>query len=47
MQDHGAGDGDALALAAGELVREAVARRGIEAHLLQRLRRAAVRARRG
>ena len=36
LQHHGAGDGDALALAAGELVRIAVLRGGIEADLLQR-----------
>ena len=30
LQDHGAGNGDALALAAGELVRKAMARRRIE-----------------
>ena len=36
LEDHGAGDGDALALAAGELVRVAVARGGIEPDLLER-----------
>ena len=36
LQHHGARDGDALALAAGELVRIAVLRVGIEADLLQR-----------
>jgi hypothetical protein len=36
-EDHGAGDRDALALAAGELVGVAIAARGIEADLDQRL----------
>ena len=36
LQHHGAGDGDALALAAGELMRIAVLRLRIEADLLQR-----------
>src|SRR3546814_6606167 len=36
LQHHGAGDGDALALAAGELVGVAVAAVGIEADFLQR-----------
>ena len=35
LQDHRAGDGDALALAAGEFVRVAVARRRVEADLAQ------------
>src|SRR3712207_8480391 len=37
VQDHGAGDGDALALAAGELVGEAVAPGRVEAHLVEGL----------
>ena len=35
LQDHGAGDGDALALAAGELVRVALGGGGVEADLLE------------
>ena len=34
-EDHGAGDGDALALAAGELVRVAVGGGGVEADLVE------------
>ena len=37
LQHHGAGDGDALALAAGEFVRVAVPALGVEADLLQRV----------
>ncbi len=44
LQDHGAGNGDALALAAGKFMRIAVAQRGIELHFLQGLRRRAGRA---
>ena len=46
LQHHGAGDGDALALAARELVRVAVLRRRVEADLLQAPRRRAGAARR-
>ena len=35
LQDHGAGDGDALALAAGELVRVALGGGGVEADLVE------------
>ena len=42
VQDHGAGDGDALALAAGEFMRIAVAPGRIEPHLLEGLRGAPV-----
>ena len=42
LQDHGAGDGDALPLAAGEFVRIAVAHGRVELHLVQRLHGAAV-----
>ena len=38
LERHGAGDGDALALAAGEFVRVAVHRRRIEADIGERLR---------
>ena len=38
LERHGAGDGDALALAAGELVRVAVHRGGIEADIGERAR---------
>src|SRR3546814_14144200 len=37
LQHHGAGDGDALALPAGEFVRIAIAGLGIEVDLLERL----------
>ena len=36
LQHHGAGDGDALALAAGKLVRVAILRLRVKAHFLQR-----------
>ena len=42
LQHHGARDGDALALAAGEFVRIAVRGRRIEPDLLERLRDLAV-----
>ena len=47
LQDHRAGDGDALALAAGELVRVAVGGRGVEADLAAGSRRRGLPRRRG